>query len=161
MASSVGVTTFPATKVYLRTTLTTGEITEAALEGSGKLIEAGNEVLVVEIGDQARTGNIIEFIEAGRKYANYTQGAMSLGEFSLGVALRNDNTKHREILALEPDPNPQLEIGVVSTTDTDEITVDYMKGLFTGTTKTISQGDVTMVAFTFQPTEFWTSVDHA
>ena len=161
MTSSVGVTTFPATTVYVRTDLTTGAITEAALEGSGKLIDDANLMKVIEIGDQARTGNIIEFIESGMFYASYTQGAMSIGEFSLAVALRNDNTLHRKLLALEPKPNAQLEIGTVSTTDTDELTVDYVQALFTGVNKQISQGDVTMVSFSFQPTLIWSSHDHA
>lgn len=135
MAGSSGAQAGPSTELYARTTLTTtSPITYAALIGATNLVLAANSVYDPEsIGDQEQSGNLIEYTPYGAQTTKSIAGAASLGEFTFSFYLDNSNTLHQTLLDL--GAGDDIECAVVTTSGTAAITVDYIRGEVSSTSK--------------------------
>lgn len=143
MSASEGRTSGIQTTLHVDTDFTYAGTnpTYANLTANGALLTAANLVaFVTDIGAQEQTGNTIEYTCYGEKTSRRVAGVASQSEFTFAVALDNSNASHVKLVAL--GAGDKIQVAVKTETASDEITVDYLEGTVSSTSKSTPIDDV-------------------
>ena len=108
-------------ELYIRTgsSLTTGDITYAALTGNGKLLEDANKVtLVNEIGEPSQTPNSFEVTSFGKTTPSITIALpQSLDDYTITLNLDNQNARHIALMAADNGTPYEIAFNYTSGSD--------------------------------------------
>ena len=136
MPGSSGQTGGVQTKLYAKTTslAAANAQTFSGLNGSGKLVDAANEVMfTAEIADQEQTANNFTYTSYGEDTERQLPLASSFSDFSFAVWLDNTNALHKTLMGLANGAD--IELAVVQQTSNTNITIDYIRGKVSSVSK--------------------------